>query len=182
VEALLEPARLWSAVARRRDAPHAAAALVALALLGGLVVAGATEIGVRHFNVEWHAVAGYPVPVHRGWVQFAMLWASAAALPLLQGLAGGWLLPMYGRPRDWRGGLAVGVVGSLPIYAAAPALVVLPGVLLVCIGFLVSCGWWGSGARLLLGVPAGEAADHVVASIIVSAVALSIVTAGLPLF
>lgn len=182
MDALLEPARLWQAVGRRHDRPRAVAALVALAALGGLVVACATEIGVRHFNTDWHPVAGYSARGPRGWTPFFMLWATATALPLLQGLFGGWMLPLYGRARDWRMGLAVAVVGAIPIYLAAPALVLLPGVLVVCVAFLVSCGWWGSGARLLLGVPAGEAADHVVASVVVSSVVLSIVAGALPLF
>ena len=109
-----------------------------------------------------------------------MLWLAAAGLPLAQGLFGGWLLPMYGRPRDWAGGLAVGVYGSLPIYAVAPALAMLPGILLVCVAFLVSCAWWGSGARALLGVPIGESAEHVVTSIIAASLALSFALAVFP--
>jgi hypothetical protein len=89
-----------------------------------------------------------------------------------------------GEPRDLgvrgAGGLAVGVLGSLPIYAAAPALVMLPGFLLVCVAFLVSCSWWGSGARALLGVRIGESADHVIASLIAASLALSFALAVVP--
>lgn len=179
--ALLEPVQLWEWVADRRRRPGAVVALLVVAALGGLIVATATEIGVRAFNTDWNYVAGYSPQPNRGWAPFVMLGFSAAALPLAQGLAGAWLLPLYGRPRDWVGGLAVGVVGSLPIYAVAPALIMLPGILLVCIAFLVSCAWWGSGARMLLGVPIGESADHVVASIIAGTIVLTIVSAVLPL-
>lgn len=182
MDALLEPVRVWGVVAHRRGRRGAVAYVLALAASGGLLVATATEVGVRNFNTDWHVVAGYSAQAGRGWLPFLMLWASATALPLVQGLFAGWMLPLYGRPRDWWGGLAVGVVGSVPIYAAAPALVLLPGVLLVCLAFLVSCGWWGSGARVLLGVPLGESADHVVASTIASAFVLSVVTGALPLF
>lgn len=182
MDALLEPVRVWAAVARWRRRRGALAYLLALAAAGGLLVATATEIGVRTFNADWHVVAGYASQAGRGWLPFLMLWASATALPLVQGLFAGWMLPLYGRPRDRWGGLAVGVVGSMPIYAAAPALVFLPGLLLVCLAFLVSCGWWGSGARVLLGVPLGESADHVAASIVASAFVLSVVTGALPLF
>lgn len=182
MDALLEPARVWQAVARRRSGSGFLAWIVAFSALGGLVVAGATEIGVRHFNSDWHPVAGYSARGARGWMPFAMLWAMATALPLLQGFFGAWMLPLYGRARDWGNALAVAVVGTVPIYLAAPALVLLPGVLVVCVAFLVSCGWWGSGARLVLGVPHGEAADHVVASVVASSLVLSVVAGALPLF
>jgi hypothetical protein len=174
---LFEPAPLWDVVRARVERSGAIAMLVALAVAGGLVVATATEIGVRNFNTEWNEVIGYSVQRARSWLPFALLWASAAALPVVQGLVGALLLPLYGRPRAWRRGLAVGVVGALPIYAASAALLLLPGILLVCVAFLVSCAWWGSGARLLLGVPLGEAADHVVASLVVSAVIVSLALA-----
>jgi hypothetical protein len=87
---------------------------------------------------------------------------------------------MYGRSRDWMGGLAVAVLGSVPVYVAGLGLVLLPGILLVCLAFLVSCAWWGSGARLLLGIPSGEAADHVVASFIAGSLALTIASALIP--
>jgi hypothetical protein len=177
----LEPAPLWEWVVRRRGRPGFVVVLVTLALFGGLVVAAATEVGVQWFNTDWNAVAGYRVQPERGWAPFVTLALAATALPITQGLVGAWLLPLYGRPRDWTGGLAVGVLGSLPIYAAAPALVVLPGIMLVCIAFLVSCAWWGSGARLLLGIATGESSDHVAASIVAATLALTIASAALPM-
>jgi hypothetical protein len=179
--ALLEPVWLWEWVGRMRGRSGFGVALVTLAVLGGLTVAAATEVGVRWFNTDWSQVAGYRPQPDRGWAPFVTLALAAAALPIAQGLAGAWLLPLYGRPRDLTGGLAVGVLGSLPIYAVAPALVLLPGIMLVCVAFLVSCAWWGSGARLLLGVATGESPDHVVASIITATVALTIAAAALPL-
>ena len=177
---LLEPAALWQWIARQRADPRFVAMLVAVAVLGGFVVAVATEIGVRVFNTDWNYVAGYTPQPDRTWGPLLMLWAMAAALPVAQGLAGGAMLPLYGRPRDWVGGLAVGVVGSLPIYLAALALVMLPGILVVCVAFLVSCAWWGCGARLVLGVPLGEASDHVVASVIAGSILLSVALAVAP--
>jgi hypothetical protein len=177
--ALFEPSSLWAWVRRRLDQRFALAWLLAIAAAGGLVVAVATEIGVREFNTDWNYVAGYSVQAGRGAGPFMLLWAIAAGLSVAQGLCGGLLLPMYGKARDWMGGLAVGIVGSIPIYATGLALILMPGILLVCIAFLVSCAWWGSGARFLLGVPDGEAADHVVASIVTGGVAVSILAAGL---
>lgn len=178
--ALFEPERVWLWAARQRTRPGWIWTPVAVAVVGGFVVAVATEIGVRVFNTDWNFVAGYSVQPDRGWKPLLVLWLAAAGLPIAQGLFGGWLLPMYGRPRDWSGGLTVGVLGSLPIYAVAPALAVLPGILLVCVAFLLSCSWWGSGARSLLGVPIGESADHVVASIIAGSLALSFALAVVP--
>ncbi|HET9024628.1 MAG TPA: hypothetical protein VFN64_08650 [Burkholderiaceae bacterium] len=177
---LFEPEQLWQWVARRRVRPGWVWTPVAVAVVGGLVVAAATEIGVRLFNTDWYSVAGYTAQPERGWGPLLALWLSATALPLAQGLIGGGLLPLYGRRRDWAGGLAVGVFGSLPIYAVAPALAVLPGILLVVVAFLVSCAWWSSGARSLLGVPIGESADYVVASIIAASLALSFALGVVP--
>ena len=177
---LLEPEPLWQWFARRRARAGAPVLLIGIAVVGGLVAATATEVGVRVFNTDWNYVAGYTAQRDRGWEPFLLMWFATTALPLLQGLSGAWLLPMYGRPRDFVGGLAVAVLGSLPIYATVGALVLLPGVLLVCIAFLVSCAWWGSGARTVLGVPGGEAADHVVASIIAGGVALFFLSAVVP--
>ncbi len=172
--ALFEPSALWNRVRvyiARRDA---LVGLLALSVFGGLIVASATEIGVRHFNTDWNYVAGYSVQRNRSWLEFVQLWLAASGLSIAQGLAGALLLPMYGRPRDWRGAVAVGIVGAVPIYIAGATLVLLPGLLIVCVAFLVSCSWWGSGARLLLGVPSGEAADFVVASLVSSGVAVSL--------
>ena len=177
---LFEAERAWQWAARRRTRPGWIWTLVAIAIVGGLVVAAATEIGVRVFNTDWNYVAGYSAQPERGWKPMLMLWLAATGLPLAQGLFGGWLLPMYGRPRDWAGGLTVGVLGSLPIYAVAPSLVMLPGILLACVAFLVSCSWWGSGARVLLGVSIGESADHVIASHIAASLAMSIALAVVP--
>ena len=177
---LFEPEGVWQWAAGRRARPGWTRTLVAVAVVGGLVVAVATEIGVRVFNTDWNYVAGYSAQPGRDWTPMLMLWFAATCLPLAQGLFGSWLLPMYGRPRDRVGGLTVGVLGSLPIYAVAPALAMLPGILLVCVAFLVSCSWWGSGARSLLGVRIGESADHVVASIIAASLALSVALAVVP--
>lgn len=178
--ALFEPAWLWDRVRPRLHRPGAALALLAIALLGGLGVAVATEIGVRTFNTDWNYVAGYSTQSARGYGPFLLLWALAALMSIAQGLFGALLLPMYGRSRDWMGGLAVAVLGSVPVYVAGLGLVLLPGILLVCLAFLVSCAWWGSGARLLLGIPSGEAADHVVASFIAGSLALTIASALIP--
>ena len=171
---LLEPAPLWDAVRARLERRGATAMIVAIAATGGLVVAAATEIGIRQFNTEWNEVIGYSVQRARGWAPFMLLWATAMVLSIVQGFVAALLLPMYGRPRAWRRGVAVGVIGAVPIYAASVALVLLPGILLVCVAFLISCAWWGSGARLLLGVPLGEAADHVAASLVASAIVMAL--------
>jgi hypothetical protein len=162
--ALFEPAHVWSWVRLRLAHRLALPWLLATAVAGGLVVATATEVGVRVFNTDWNYVAGYTAQVDRGAGPFVLLWATAASLSVVQGLCGGLLLPMYGKARDFTGGMAVGVVGSLPIYATAPALVMLPGILLLCVAF---------------GVPEGEAADHVVASIVAGSLAVSVLAAWL---
>jgi len=170
---LLEPDGLWAWAQRRRGRPGWLAVTVAVALAGGLLVAVVTEIGVRHFDSNWNRVAGYTAQPDRTWGPMLTLWLMASALPLAQGLVGAWMLPLYGRARDWTGGLSVAVLGSVPLYLAAPALIVLPGILVLCAAYLVSLAWWGSGARSLLGIPVGESADHVVASIVAASVAVS---------
>lgn len=174
---LLEPAPLWMHVGERVERGGWMGALVGLAVVGGLVIAVATEFGVRVFNTDWNDVAGYSTDRGRTWLPFLTLWFAASLLPIVQGLCAAWLLPLYGRARAWRRALAVSVIGSVPLYAAGVTLVVLPGIMVVCVAFLVSLAWWGSGVRLLLGLPYGEAADHLAVSLVASAVLVSIALA-----
>jgi hypothetical protein len=51
-------------------------------------------------------------------------------------------------------------------------MVLLPGIVIVLIGFCASVVWWATGARDLLGVPAPECAEFVVATLFVVGAAL----------
>jgi hypothetical protein len=177
---MFEPVELWDVVARRLERPDALLHLILLAVLGSGGIALASEIGVRIFNTDWHRIAGYSTQPNRSWTSFFTLWAVYALAPVFQGLTGAWLLRFYRRPRQWRGALAVSVVGTIPLYIAGLSLVLLPGILLVCVAFLVSCMWWSSGSQQLLGVPPGESADYVAAMLVASSALLFLLSASLP--
>lgn len=163
---LLDPDAWWDQVEGRLENGEAAGYLLAIAIVGGFGIAFASEIGIRVFNTDWHAVAGYNVQPARGWIPFFALWGVLTLMPIVQGLVGACLLPLYSRPRRWLASVGVAIVGAVPVYLAGLTLVVLPGILLVAVAFLLSCDWWGSGSRRLLSVPASESADFVGASLL----------------
>ena len=74
----LDPDRWWSFIEPKIDRGRAWPLLVAIAVGGGFVMACATEIGVRHFNTDWHEVAGYSAQPNRSWGPFAALWIVAS--------------------------------------------------------------------------------------------------------
>lgn len=181
---LFEPDRLWDAFeqgSRGRGGFQLAQRVIAMAVVGAFGIALASEIGVRLFNTDWNYVAGYTTQRSRGFGPFFMLWAMALLLPIAQGLIAAALLPMYSRPRRWARGVAVAVMGSIPVYLAGLTLVFLPGILLVAFAFLISCAWWASGSRRLLGVQAGDSADFVAASLVGSSALIFFVSAAVPL-
>jgi len=180
---VFQPSALWSVIAQRLGRPDTSLQLLqllGLAALGGGGIALASEIGVRVFNTDWHPVAGYSVQPGRSWNTFFALWLVYTLAPLVQGLCGAWLLALYRRPRQWRAAMTVSVVGMTPLYLAGLSLVLLPGILLVCVAFLISCMWWSSGSEELLGVPSSESADYVAAMLISSSAALFLLAASLP--
>lgn len=165
---LLDQDAWWDQVEERLKNRSAAGFLFAIAIVGGFGIAFACEVGVRVFNTDWHAVAGYNVQRDRGLLPFFALWAVLVLMPIAQGFIGACLLPLYSRPRRWLASVGVAVVGAVPIYLAGLALVLLPGILLVVVAFLLSCAWWGGGSQRLLGVPAPESADFVAASLLLT--------------
>lgn len=177
--ALLDPDAWWDLLERRLADRGAVALLAAIAIVGALGIAFACEVGVRVFNTDWHPVAGYNVQRGRGWTPFFALWAFLTAMPVVQGLVGACLLPLYSRPRRWLKAVGVAVLGSVPTYLAGPALVLLPGILLVVIAFLLSCAWWGSGCQRLLDVPASESADFVAVSLLLTSAIVYLLSAML---
>lgn len=176
---LLDPDVWWDQVEGRLDSGDAAAYLFSIAAVGGFGIAFASEIGIRVFNTDWHVVAGYNVQPARGWTPFFALWGVLTLMPIVQGLIGACLLPLYSRPRRWLGSVGVAIVGAVPVYLAGLTLVLLPGILLVAVAFLLSCAWWGSGSQRLLAVPPSESPDFVAASLLFTSVLLFLLSAWL---
>ncbi len=139
-----------------------------LALAGSFVVAVASEIGVRFFNTDWDSTFGYAVQRDRGWQPFFALWGGFTIATIVQGLIGAALLKIYSKPRAGCASVAVAIIGSIPMYVTGVTLVLLPGILLFAIAFLISCGWWASGNRRLLGLTYGESPEHVAVSLMLS--------------
>ncbi|MEO8188403.1 MAG: hypothetical protein ABI580_13675 [Burkholderiaceae bacterium] len=153
---------------------------MALASAGAFGIALACEIGIRHFNTDWNYALGYSVQRGRDWQPFFALWAGVVIWPIVLGLVGVALLKIYSRPLCWRRGVAVAIIGSIPMYVAGLTLVLLPGILLFAVAFLISCGWWASGNRRLLGIRDSESAEHVAVSLTISGVLMLLGSAALP--
>ena len=170
MQAATEPDFWWDAIESRFGDRRLSVILLALALSGAFGIALACEIGVRYFNTDWNYGLGYSVQRSRDWKPFFALWAGVAITPIVQGLVAVALLKIYSRPLCWRRGVAVAIIGWIPMYVTGLTLVVLPGILLFAVAFLISCGWWASGNRRLLGIRDSESAEHVAVSLTISGV------------
>ena len=175
-----DPDLWWDAIEPQLGSRRLTIALFLLAVVGALGVAAACEIGIRHFNTDWNYVLGYRVQRNRTWQPFFMLWAGVAIAPVIQGVISAALLKIYDRPRRWLNAVVVAIVGSIPMYIAGLTLVLLPGILLFAVAFLISCGWWASGNRRLLGIRYSESAEHVAVSLVVSGALLLLLSASVP--
>ena len=178
---LVDPEMWWTAIEPLLGERRLTIALIVLALAGSFVVAVASEIGVRVFNTGWDNTLGYSLQRDRGWPPFLALWLGFATATIAQGLVGSALLKVYSKPQQWQRSVAVAIIGSVPMYVAGVALVLLPGIVLFAITFVISCGWWASGTRRLLGLSYGESPEHVAVSLVLSGGLLVLVSAGLPL-
>ena len=176
-----DPEAWWGAIEPLLDDRRLTIALILLALLGSFVVATASEIGIRVFNTSWDNTLGYAVQLDRGWRPFVALWGGFTIATIVQGLIGAALLKIYSKPQRWLRSVAVAVVGSVPMYVAGVTLVLLPGILLFAIAFLISCGWWASGNRRLLGLTYGESPEHVAVSLVVSGGLMVLIASSVPL-
>ena len=176
-----DPEAWWDAIEPLLGDRRLTIALIFLALAGSLVVATASEIGIRVFNTSWNNTFGYAVQANRSWLSFFALWGGFTIATIVQGLVGAALLRIYSKPQRWLRGVAVAIVGSVPMYVAGAALVFLPGILLFAIAFLISCGWWASGNRRLLGLTYGESPEHVAVSLVVSSGLMVLIASSVPL-
>ena len=178
---LADPEAWWDAIEPLLGNRRLTIALIFLALTGSFVVATASEIGIRVFNTSWDNTFGYAVQRNRGWQPFFALWGGFTIATIVQGLIGAALLKIYSKPQRWLRGVAVAIVGSVPMYVAGVTLVFLPGILLFAIAFLISCGWWASGNRRLLGLTYGESPEHVAVSLVVSGGLMVLIASSVPL-
>jgi hypothetical protein len=121
---LADPDAWWNAVEPLVDDRRFTIALVLLALAGSFVVTVASEIGIRIFNTDWDNTLGYAVQSNRSWEPFFALWGGFTIATIVQGLIGAALLKIYSKPSHWLRGVAVAVIGSVPMYVTGVALVV----------------------------------------------------------
>ena len=177
---LIEPEGLWQAVCAGLGKPRANLLLALIPVLGAFAVASAAEIGVRVFDSAWNPVFGYSARPDADGARFASLWAALALAPFVQGLVGALVLPLYSRPRRWLAALAVAVVGTVPLYVAGLAIVMLPGIIVVLGGFFVSAVWWARGARELLDVAQAECIEYVAATLVASSALLLLASTAFP--
>ena len=177
---LLEPEGLWPAVDERLGSGGARFALLAQPLVGALGVTVASEIGVRVFNGEWHPVFGYSALPDVAGTRMLLLWLALATAPFVQTLIALAVLPLYNCSRRPLATYAVFAVGSVPLYVAGLALLLLPGILLVCLAGFVSLAWWSQGAHALLGVPRSETIEFVVIALFASSALLGLASTAFP--
>ena len=170
MHAVTKPDSWWDAIESRLGDRRLPIMLLGLASAGAFGIALACEVGIRHFNTDWNYGLGYSVQRGRSWQPLFALWAGVTLSPIVLGLVGVALLKIYSRPLRWGRGMAVAIIGSIPMYVAGLTLVLLPGILLFAIAFLISCGWWASGNRRLLGMRDSESAEHVAVSLTISGV------------
>ncbi len=181
MHSVTEPDSWWDAVEARFGDRRLPLMLLALAFAGAFGIALACEIGIRYFNTDWNYGLGYSVQRGRDWQPFFALWAGVVMSPIMLGLVSVALLKIYSRPLCWRRGVAVAIIGSIPMYVAGLTLVLLPGILVFAVAFLISCGWWASGNRRLLGIRDSESAEHVAVSLTISGMLMLLCVAALPL-
>jgi hypothetical protein len=174
---LLDPETSWDAIEPRLGDPGLPIALLTLAIVGALGIAGACEIGVRFFNTDWDFVLGYAYQRDRGWKPFFGVWIALAIMPLVQGLLAAALMKIYSRAPRWRSAIAAATVGWIPMYVAGVSLVFLPGILLFAIAFVASCGWWVTGTRRLLDLGYSESTEHVAVSLMLTGALMLLVPA-----
>ena len=175
-----DPELWWDAIEPVLGDRRLTIALVLLAVVGALGVAIASEIGVRVFNTDWDAMFGYTAQPNRGWQPFVALWGGFALAPIIQGLVGAALMKVYSQPRRWLRAVAVAIVGTVPMYVVGLTLVLLPGILLFAVAFVISCGWWASGNRRLLGLRYSESPEHVAVSLLLSGGVLILISSIWP--
>ncbi len=172
MSSLFEPLALWARVRAELARPQRAAwRLLTLALLGALGPACAVALGSTLLSTHWDGELGF-VPAAAGRIDpfrgtFVGLLVAPAALAAMFMLLG----RLY-RLRDCTllAACAVAVVGALPVYVAGLTMVFMPAILLVIAAFLLSCFWWAVGARTVLGVTEGDAAEFNAIAIIGSVV------------
>ena len=179
MEKLTDPEAWWDAIEPLLRDRRFTIALIVLALAGSFVVTVASEIGIRIFNTDWDSTLGYAVQPNRGWQPFFAMWGGFTIATIVQGLIGAALLKIYSKPQRWLRSVAVAIIGTIPMYVTGVTLVLLPGILLFAIAFVISCGWWASGNRRLLGLTYGESFEHVAVSLMLSGGLMVLIASGL---
>lgn len=177
---LFDTAALWQRVARRLQRPGLPFWLLAIAPLGALGVTLAAELGVRHFNSDWNAVLGYSARPDSDGRRALLLWLALTLAPLAQAVTALVVLPLYNARRAPRAAFALFVIGSVPLYVAGLALVLLPGILLVMFAAFVALAWWSQGASELLGVPPRESIEFATITLLVSTALLGLASTAFP--
>ena len=179
MEKLTDPEAWWDAIEPLLGDRRFTIGLIVLALAGSFVVTLASEIGIRIFNTDWDRTLGYSVQPNRDWQPFWTVWVGFTIATIVQGLVGAALLKIYSKPQRWLRGVAVAIIGTIPMYVTGITLVLLPGILLFAIAFVISCGWWASGNRRLLGLTQSESFEHVAVSLMLSGGLMVLVASGL---
>lgn len=156
---VLRPGDEWEAIAREDTSVDELTRryIVPLSLLAPV----ATVIGMKFFDREWDADAGYLVPADQ--ILAAGATTLLTSIASVFALAGIFVLlaPLYGSSRDYRKALEVATYGAVPVLLAGATLVLPVMALVGLVGLVHSLYVWWLGVRRVLAVKPGHQAEFI---------------------
>lgn len=121
----------------------------------------ATAVGMRTFNAEWDADAGFFVPAELIYAASATtLFTSILSIFVLAGIFVA-IAPMYGSSRNYRAALNVATYGAVPVLLAGATLLLPAMVIVTMVGVCHSLYLYWIGVRRVLEVPAEANAEFI---------------------
>ncbi len=121
----------------------------------------ATAVGMRTFDGEWDAYAGFFVPPELIFAASATtLFTSIVSIFVLAGIFVA-IAPMYGSSRNYRAALNVATYGAVPVLLAGVTLLLPAMVIVTMVGVCHSLFLYWIGVRRVLEVPAEANAEFV---------------------
>jgi hypothetical protein len=121
----------------------------------------ATAVGMRTFDGEWDAYAGFFVPPELIFAaSVTTLFTSIVSIFVLAGIFVA-IAPMYGSSRNYRAALNVATYGAVPVLLAGVTLLLPAMVIVTMVGVCHSLFLYWIGVHRVLEVPAEANAEFV---------------------
>lgn len=156
---IARPGSEWDRIAR---APTSVDRLIRRFIVPlSLLTPIATAVGMRTFDGEWDAYAGFFVPPELIFAASATtLFTSIVSIFVLAGIFVA-IAPMYGSSRNYRAALNVATYGAVPVLLAGVTLLLPAMVIVTMVGVCHSLFLYWIGVRRVLEVPAEANAEFV---------------------